>query len=153
MEKAGTVIQLPEGTTPDDYFLEDGRYVSSWKPLKTYPTSDKWPEGWEVQCNPRGRPSSLDEWWRYVQASAKVPEEFVDTSPADKPLDVQVGGDHYKKLKIQPVVYIHANKIPFMEGSAIKYLTRWRDKGGIADLEKARHFIDMLISLEKQNVD
>lgn len=67
---------------------------------------------------------------------------------APNPLEVQVGGDHYKKLKIQPVEYIHANNIPFMEGSAIKYLTRWRDKGGIADLEKARHFIDMLIDLE-----
>lgn len=63
-------------------------------------------------------------------------------------LAVQVGGDHYKKLKIQPIEYIHANGIPFAEGSAIKYLTRWRDKGGIKDLEKARHFIDLLIELE-----
>lgn len=64
-------------------------------------------------------------------------------------LSVQVGGNHYKDLKIQPVEYIHANTIPFMEGSAIKYLTRWRNKGGIADLRKARHFIDMLIDLEQ----
>ena len=54
-------------------------------------------------------------------------------------LDKQVAGDHYKKLKIQPIEYIHANNIPFAEGCAIKYLTRWRDKGGIADLEKAKH--------------
>ena len=39
---------------------------------------------------------------------------------------------------------------PFIEGSAIKYLTRWRDKGGIDDLKKARHFIDMLIELEEK---
>lgn len=64
-------------------------------------------------------------------------------------LSVQVGGNHYKDLAIQPVEYIHANGIPFMEGSAIKYLTRWRNKGGIADLRKARHFIDMLIDLEQ----
>ena len=63
-------------------------------------------------------------------------------------LTKQVGGDHYKKLKIQPVEYIHANGIPFFEGSVIKYVTRWRDKAGIADLEKARHFIDLLIELE-----
>jgi hypothetical protein len=63
-------------------------------------------------------------------------------------LDNQVGGSHYKKLGIQPVEYMHANGIPFMEGCAIKYLTRWRDKGGVADLEKARHFIDLLIELE-----
>ena len=66
-------------------------------------------------------------------------------------LDKQVAGDHYKKLKIQPIEYIHANGIPFAEGSAIKYLTRWRDKGGIADLEKAKHFIELLIELEKKN--
>ena len=66
-------------------------------------------------------------------------------------LDKQVAGDHYKKLKIQPIEFIHANNIPFAEGSAIKYLTRWRDKGGIADLEKAKHFIELLIELEKKN--
>ena len=67
------------------------------------------------------------------------------------PLEKQVAGDHYKKLKIQPIEYIHANGIPFAEGSAIKYLTRWRDKGGIADLEKAKHFIELLIELEKKS--
>lgn len=67
------------------------------------------------------------------------------------PLEVQIAGDHYRKLKIQPIEYIHANGIPFAEGSAIKYLTRWRDKGGVKDLEKARHFIDLLIELETRN--
>lgn len=64
------------------------------------------------------------------------------------PLATQVGGDHYKKLAIQPIEYIHANGIGFAEGSVIKYVTRWRDKGGLRDLEKARHFIDLLIELE-----
>ena len=63
-------------------------------------------------------------------------------------LNVQVGGEHYKKLAIQPVEYIHANGIGYFEGNVIKYVTRWRDKGGIADLLKARHYIDMLIELE-----
>lgn len=64
------------------------------------------------------------------------------------PLQVQEGGSHYKDLKIQPIEYIHANGIPFAEGCAIKYLTRWRTKGGVEDLKKARHFIDLLIELE-----
>lgn len=63
-------------------------------------------------------------------------------------LDTQVGGDHYKKLKIQPVEYMHANGIPFIEGCIIKYASRWRDKGGIADLEKIKHFAQLLIDLE-----
>lgn len=64
-------------------------------------------------------------------------------------LNVQVGGEHYKKLAIQPVEYIHANGIGYFEGNIIKYVTRWRGKGDIADLLKARHYIDMLIELEK----
>lgn len=66
-------------------------------------------------------------------------------------LSNQIGGNHYSKLKIQPIEYIHANNIPFAEGCAIKYLTRWRDKGGVKDLEKAKHFIDLLIELETRN--
>lgn len=65
-------------------------------------------------------------------------------------LNTQVAGDHYKTLKIQPVEYIHANGLGFIEGSIIKYATRWRDKGGVADLEKAKHFIDLLIEFERK---
>lgn len=63
----------------------------------------------------------------------------------------QVGGNHYSKLKIQPVEYIHANEIPFIEGSIIKYATRWREKGGVDDLRKIKHFVDLLIELEAGN--
>jgi hypothetical protein len=64
-------------------------------------------------------------------------------------LAVQVGGGHYKGMKIQPVEYIHANAIPFIEGSVIKYVSQWRSKGGIEDVKKARHFLDLLIQLEE----
>ena len=67
------------------------------------------------------------------------------------PLDIQISGDHYKSLKIQPVEYIHANGIPFIEGCVIKYVSRWRSKGGLKDLEKAKHFIDLLIELETRS--
>lgn len=67
-------------------------------------------------------------------------------------LDEQEGGDHYKGRAIQPVEYIHANGIGFFEGNVIKYCTRWRSKGGLSDLRKARHYIDMLIELESKNV-
>ena len=63
-------------------------------------------------------------------------------------LEQQVGGDHYRRLKIQPVEYIHRNGLGFIEGCVIKYVSRWRDKNGIDDLRKARHFIDLLIELE-----
>jgi hypothetical protein len=63
----------------------------------------------------------------------------------------QVSGDHYKNLKIQPIEYNHANNIPFAEGNVIKYVTRWRNKGGVKDLEKAKHILELLIELEGAN--
>ena len=67
--------------------------------------------------------------------------------------DVQHGGDHYKTKAIQPWDFITSNNIGFLEGNAIKYLCRWRDKGGIQDLEKARHYIDKLIEVEKAKAE
>jgi len=64
-------------------------------------------------------------------------------------LNVQVGGDHYKKMKIQPIEFIHANNLPFIEGNIVKYITRWREKNGLKDLEKVKHYVDLLIDLEK----
>jgi len=63
-------------------------------------------------------------------------------------LDVQVAGSHYKKHGIQPVEYIHTNNIGYFEGNVIKYVSRWRNKNGVKDLEKAKHYIDLLIELE-----
>lgn len=66
----------------------------------------------------------------------------------EKALDTQVGGGHYKSKVIQPVEYIHANGIGYFEGNVIKYVTRWRDKNGVQDLEKAIHYLKLLIELE-----
>jgi hypothetical protein len=62
--------------------------------------------------------------------------------------DTQVAGGHYKQKAIQPWDYIAANGIGYFEGNVIKYVSRWRDKGGVEDLRKARHYIDKLIELE-----
>lgn len=63
-------------------------------------------------------------------------------------LDVQEGGGHYKSKAIQPIQYIHANKLGFLEGCIVKRITRWRDKDGLKDLLKIKHEIDLLIELE-----
>ena len=57
----------------------------------------------------------------------------------------QIGGTHYKKMKIQPSKFVIENKLLFPEGSVIKYIVRHQDKGGKEDLEKAKHMIDMII--------
>jgi hypothetical protein len=71
--------------------------------------------------------------------------------PAEQPSTKQVGGDHYTKLKIQPMNYSMANGLDALQHTAIKYVTRFRDKGGIEDLRKAIHCIDMLIEWETNN--
>lgn len=63
-------------------------------------------------------------------------------------LNKQVLGNHYKDKGIQPIVYIHANNLGFCEGNVVKYVTRWREKGGEADLRKAIHYLELLIQLE-----
>jgi len=65
--------------------------------------------------------------------------------------DTQVGGDHYRKFKIQPTEFIHKNGIPFIEGCVIKYVVRWRDKNGIQDIDKAIHFLQLLKELENDS--
>jgi hypothetical protein len=69
-------------------------------------------------------------------------------SDKSDPLNTQVGGDHYVRLKIQPMEYSMINKLDPCQHTIIKYVTRFRDKGGIDDLLKARHVIDMLIAFE-----
>lgn len=70
--------------------------------------------------------------------------------PNTSALSAQVGGDHYKDRGIQPIEYIHSNGLNFIEGSVVKYITRWREKGGVEDLNKIKHYIDLLIELESK---
>lgn len=74
-----------------------------------------------------------------------------ETLSSRNPLEVQVAGDHYKKLKIQPVEYIYANGIGYLEGNIIKYVTRHRDKNGADDLRKAIHYCELLLEMEYGN--
>lgn len=66
----------------------------------------------------------------------------------ENPLDKQVGGDHYKTMAIQPIEFIHKNGLNFLQGNVVKYVTRYKAKNGLQDLEKAKHYIEMLIKLE-----
>lgn len=69
--------------------------------------------------------------------------------------DRQVGGDHYRRQKIQPwdVAEAWGTKeefCGFLRFNALKYLARYRDKGGVEDLKKARHYLDKLIETLEQ---
>lgn len=63
-------------------------------------------------------------------------------------LDKQVSGNHYKDCGIQPIEYIHANGLSYLEGNVIKYTTRHSKKNGKADIEKAIHYLELILEME-----
>jgi len=82
----------------------------------------------------------------------------VEHHPQNKPVqgsanDRQVGGAHYKQFKHETWDVILDWGLGYLDGNAVKYLSRWRHKNGLEDLKKARHYIDKLIETEmgKQN--
>jgi hypothetical protein len=102
---------------------------------------------------------TLTSGTRQFGCTAVVPEISVDglaedtakrNTIASRANARQVDGDHYKKRGIQPWDYIAANCLDWFTGEIVKYITRWRDKGGVKDLEKARHVLDKYIETEKE---
>lgn len=86
----------------------------------------------------------LDEMTRGYGTGGFVP---VETSAKD----AQVGGSHYKEFAIQPIDFVLGNKLGFCEGNIVKYVCRHKKKGGLEDLLKARHYLDLLIEGEYPN--
>jgi hypothetical protein len=91
---------------------------------------------------------------RYLEGGIEY-ESFTKDTLANDPqvvefkknhMATQVDGNHYVKCAIQPLDYIMANKLGFVEGNIVKYATRWQDKDGVVDLKKARDYLDKLIA-------
>lgn len=78
-----------------------------------------------------------------VQVQARL-----QTYNSMKATDTQEGGNHYKRYVIQPTEFIHRNGLDFIQGNVIKYVMRYKEKNGLQDLKKARHYIDLLIEFE-----
>ena len=64
--------------------------------------------------------------------------------------DTQISGNHYKGKPLQVWDFVAANNLGYFEGNIVKYVSRWKDKGGVDDLRKAKHYIEKLIELETQ---
>lgn len=60
----------------------------------------------------------------------------------------QVGGSHYKNYAIQPIEYIMENRLDYLQGNVVKYVTRFKDKNGVEDLKKAAHYLQIMIERE-----
>lgn len=91
------------------------------------------------------RPDSAVNRSRAEKLAEEVKEEA-------KALDVQVGGDHYKRFVIQPVEFCQKNKLDTCQSNVIKYVCRHNFKDGLKDLQKAKHYIDLLIQMEYGDV-
>lgn len=77
-----------------------------------------------------------------------TPQDIQGINKPTSALDKQVSGNHYKDCGIQPIEYIHANNLNYFEGNAVKYITRHRKKNGKADIEKAIHYLELLLEME-----
>ena len=71
---------------------------------------------------------------------------FID--PRKSALDVQIGGDHYRSMAIQPVTYIESNGLDFLAGNVVKYVSRHKNKNGAADVRKAIHYCQLILELQ-----
>ena len=65
-----------------------------------------------------------------------------------KATDTQEGGTHYKDMAIQPIQFIHANNLDFLQGNVVKYVTRHKAKNGAADIRKALHYCPLILGLQ-----
>jgi len=73
---------------------------------------------------------------------------------SSSPLSEQIGGSHYKTMKIQPIEFIMANDLDFCQGNIVKYTCRYKQKGGVEDLNKVIHYARLLIeNIEKEKKD
>ena len=83
----------------------------------------------------------IEDYMRSLNLPEKAPQKGANGK--------QVSGSHYSDKEIQPWDYIHANNLCYFTGNCVKYVSRWRDKGGIDDLKKAIHYLEKLIELEQ----
>lgn len=91
---------------------------------------------------------------RYILSDNVQKEKHMTEAPKQPKTEAatnkQVGGSHYQ-LPIQPIEYILANGLGYCEANVVKYVSRWRNKGGIQDLKKAIHYLEMLIEQEEKD--
>ena len=82
----------------------------------------------------------------YFPPSEKL-QTYVDSLPEDPKgaLSRQIGGGHYKDMPLQPIEYILANELGFCEGNIVKYITRYKAKGGAEDVKKVIHYAQILL--------
>lgn len=140
---------------------DDSRPPTGPSLLLSDPSIPKWTSDYSSKRT-TGQQSSNASGTHNGLQSTILNQQSVNLSPLSGPfagmtehrasaMDHQVGGDHYRKLSIQPVEFIHKNGLGFLAGNVIKYVCRYKAKAGVQDLLKAKHYIEMLIEQERQD--
>ena len=139
------------------------RYGADWKTMKikeSHPSLSSSIEInnglWDVEISKNWDVEILKEYgsWNVWNKNGLLYREGVwverleDEEINIKASETQIGGKHYSEMAIQPIEFIHKNNLSFIQGNIIKYVCRYKSKGGIEDLQKAKHYIDLLIELE-----
>jgi hypothetical protein len=99
--------------------------------------------------NEQQQQERIERYKHQAQLGAKV-RETNQPVMRDRANEQQVGGAHYAVKAIQPWDYIIANNLGYLEGNVVKYVSRWKDKGGIEDLKKAQHYLQKLIEVTEK---
>lgn len=152
--------------------LENKRFKVGDKVVATKDTPQK-PEGWIGFITNASPGTNLFDYYvqeefeeeeiafyeselELLSASFRIPSrpDSDDITPQDiqgihqSALDKQVSGNHYKDCGIQPIEYIHANNLSYLEGNVIKYTTRHSKKNGKQDILKAIHYLELILEME-----
>jgi len=133
----------------------DNLFSRKEKPQERICIDDATPEQWDAidrATEKARREAALEAMTRDAEELDLYDDQIVRNLNAEaekeKARDKMIGGEHYRQGGIQPIEYIHANSLSFCEGNVVKYITRWRHKDGLKDLEKAKHYIELLMELE-----
>lgn len=120
--------------------LESPDVASATNPLPTPKESN--------QEASRGVPGMVENYNKVLLEASKPRGALGELIPHRGALQEQEGGDHYKKLKIQPVEYAYANKLDFAQANIVKYITRHKDKGEDQDIRKIMHYCKLILKFE-----
>lgn len=136
------IFTASPGDMPGELVVQKGFHVRSvWtrpEGAKQSVNIDITREGEDMECEDKQENNDADN--RKAERRLSLP-----------PKSTQVGGDHYSKMKIQPIDFITANGIGYIEGNIIKYVCRYKSKNGVEDLKKAQHYLQMLIEQEERD--
>lgn len=105
-------------------------------------------EAYETECTIYKDDPNEGFWVKNSEIELISKAVVATVTESKSALDKQVSGNHYKDCGIQPIEYIHANGLSYLEGNVIKYTTRHSKKNGKADIEKAIHYLELILEME-----